>query len=96
MALTVKTDYVTRGRKDVDPHGQLRAVQGRMRQRLRLNNNDTKDEDHNTIIIIKLVLHNSSSLKGAIGAEVYSMRITCKVVTRSRAGNFLAAEFSAY
>ena len=28
MALTVKTDDVTRGRKDVDPHGRLRAVQG--------------------------------------------------------------------
>ena len=26
----VKTDDVTKGRKDLDPHGQLRAVQGRM------------------------------------------------------------------
>ena len=25
LALTVKTDDVTRGRKDVDPHGRLRA-----------------------------------------------------------------------
>ena len=30
VALTVKTDDVTRVRKDVDPHGRLRAVQGRM------------------------------------------------------------------
>ena len=29
-ALTIKTDDVTRGRKDMDLHGQLRAVQGRM------------------------------------------------------------------
>ena len=28
--LTVKTDDVTMGRKDLDPHGRLRAVQGRM------------------------------------------------------------------
>ena len=27
MSLTVKTDDVTKGRKDVDPHGRLRAVQ---------------------------------------------------------------------
>ena len=26
----VKTDDVTKGRKDLDPHGRLRAVQGRM------------------------------------------------------------------
>ena len=30
LSLTVKTDHVTKGRKDVDPHGQLQAVQGRM------------------------------------------------------------------
>ena len=30
LSLTVKTDDVTKGRKDLDPHGQLRAVQGRM------------------------------------------------------------------
>ena len=30
LSLTVKTDDVTKGRKDVDPHGRLRAVQGRM------------------------------------------------------------------
>ena len=29
-SLTVKTDDVTKGRKDLDPHGRLRAVQGRM------------------------------------------------------------------
>ena len=28
LSLTVKTDDVTKGRKDVDPHGRLRAVQG--------------------------------------------------------------------
>ena len=28
MALTVKSNDVTRGRKDVDPHGRLRAVTG--------------------------------------------------------------------
>ena len=28
----VKTDDVTSGRMDVDPHGRLRAVQGRMGQ----------------------------------------------------------------
>ena len=28
--LTVKTDDVTKGRKDLDPQRQLRAVQGRM------------------------------------------------------------------
>ena len=28
MSLTVKTDDVTKGRKDVDPHGRLRAVSG--------------------------------------------------------------------
>ena len=28
----VKTDDVTSGRRDVDPHGRLRAVQGRMGQ----------------------------------------------------------------
>ena len=30
LSLTVKTDDVTMGRKDLDPHGRLRAVQGRM------------------------------------------------------------------
>ena len=30
LSLTVKTDDVTEGRKDLDPHGRLRAVQGRM------------------------------------------------------------------
>ena len=30
LFLTLKTDDVTKGRKDVDPHGRLRAVQGRM------------------------------------------------------------------
>ena len=30
LALTFKTDDVTRVRKDVDLHGRLRAVQGRM------------------------------------------------------------------
>ena len=30
LSLTVKTDDVTKGRKDVDPHGRLRAVQGRI------------------------------------------------------------------
>ena len=30
LVLTVKTDDVTKGRKDLDPHGRLRAVQGRM------------------------------------------------------------------
>ena len=30
LSLTVKADDVTKGRKDVDPHGWLRAVQGRM------------------------------------------------------------------
>ena len=30
LSLTVKTDDVTKGRKDVDPHGRLRAVQGQM------------------------------------------------------------------
>ena len=30
LSLTVKTDEVTKGRKDVDPHGRLRALQGRM------------------------------------------------------------------
>ena len=30
LSLTVKTDDVTKGRKDVDPHGRLRAVKGRM------------------------------------------------------------------
>ena len=28
--LNVKTNDVTKGRKDLDPHGRLRAVQGRM------------------------------------------------------------------
>ena len=28
VSLTVKTDDVTKGRKDADPHGQLQAVQG--------------------------------------------------------------------
>ena len=28
LSLTIKTDDVTKGRKDLDPHGQLRAVQG--------------------------------------------------------------------
>ena len=28
MSLTVKTDDVTKGRKDLDPHGRLRAVTG--------------------------------------------------------------------
>ena len=28
LSLTVKTDDVTKGRKDVDPHGRLQAVQG--------------------------------------------------------------------
>ena len=30
LSLTVKTDDVTKGRKDVDVHRQLQAVQGRM------------------------------------------------------------------
>ena len=30
VTLTVKTDDVTKGRKDVDLHGRLRVVQGRM------------------------------------------------------------------
>ena len=30
LSLTVKTDDVTKGRKDVDPHGRLEAFQGRM------------------------------------------------------------------
>ena len=30
LAKKVKTDDVTKGRKDLDPHGRLRAVQGRM------------------------------------------------------------------
>ena len=30
FALTVKTDDVMRGRKDVDLHGRLRVVQGQM------------------------------------------------------------------
>ena len=30
LSLTVKTDDVTKVRKDMDPHGRLRAVQGRM------------------------------------------------------------------
>ena len=30
LSLTIKTDDVTKGRKDLDPHGRLRAVQGRM------------------------------------------------------------------
>ena len=30
VSSTVKTDDVTKGRKDLDPHGRLRAVQGRM------------------------------------------------------------------
>ena len=30
LSLTVKTDDVTKGRKDLDPHGRLRAFQGRM------------------------------------------------------------------
>ena len=30
LSLTVKTDDVIKGRKDVDPHGRLQAVQGRM------------------------------------------------------------------
>ena len=30
LSLTVKTDDVTKGRKDLDLHGRLRAVQGRM------------------------------------------------------------------
>ena len=30
LALTFKTDDVTRVRKDVDPHRRLQAVQGRM------------------------------------------------------------------
>jgi len=30
LALTVKTDDVTRVRRHVDPHGRLRAVQGQM------------------------------------------------------------------
>ena len=30
LSLTVKTDDVTKGRKDVDPHRWLWAVQGRM------------------------------------------------------------------
>ena len=29
-SLTVKTDDVAKGRKDVDPHGQLQVVQGRV------------------------------------------------------------------
>ena len=31
MSLTIKTDHVTSGRKDVDPHGRLRAAKGRGR-----------------------------------------------------------------
>ena len=30
VVLDRKTDDVTKGRKDLDPHGRLRAVQGRM------------------------------------------------------------------
>ena len=30
LSLTVKTDDVTKGRKDLDLHGRLRVVQGRM------------------------------------------------------------------
>jgi len=30
LSLTVKADDVTRDTRDVDPHGRLRAVQGRM------------------------------------------------------------------
>ena len=30
LGSTSKTDDVTKGRKDLDPHGRLRAVQGRM------------------------------------------------------------------
>ena len=30
VVLIIKTDDVTKGRKDVDPHGRLRGVQGRM------------------------------------------------------------------
>ena len=30
VVLERKTDDVTKGRKDLDPHGRLRAVQGRM------------------------------------------------------------------
>ena len=30
VSLTVKTGDITKGRKDVDQHGRLRAVQGRM------------------------------------------------------------------
>ena len=30
LSLTIKTDDVTSGREDVDPHGLLRAAQGRM------------------------------------------------------------------
>ena len=30
LSLSIKTDDVTKGRKDLDPHGRLRAVQGRM------------------------------------------------------------------
>ena len=30
LSLTFKTADATKGRKDVDPHGRLRAVQGRM------------------------------------------------------------------
>ena len=30
LSLTIKTDDVTKGRKDLDRHGRLRAVQGRM------------------------------------------------------------------
>ena len=48
---------------------------------------------HHDNNIIKLVWHNSSGLKGAMGTEVCSMRIKCRAVTRGRAGNFLAAQF---
>jgi len=30
IVLAVKTDDITKGRKDADPHRQLQAVQGRM------------------------------------------------------------------
>ena len=35
LSLTVKTDDVTKGRKNVDPHGRLQAVQGRCGLRIK-------------------------------------------------------------
>ena len=37
LSLTIKTDDVTKGRKDLDPHGRLWAVQGRVKLKQRKN-----------------------------------------------------------